>query len=208
MKKYTLYFFLFFISFASVAGLPTWQGDTWANTRKNGKGTITLAYTESPTFVYKDKNGRLVGVCVDIMENFKKYVEKNYGVQLILKYQAYPHDDFDAFFKRIKNANHGVFGLINATITPERQKEIKFSPPFLNNISIIMTGKSANTLSSLKNIQKEFGECTAYTNVGTSNERRLLKIKKLYFPNMKIVYVPYNEDVIKKFCQIQKHLLV
>jgi putative glutamine transport system substrate-binding protein len=61
-----------------------------------------------------------------------------------------------------------------------------------------MTGTHTNTLSSLSNIQKEFGKYTAYANVGTSNERRLLKIKKMYFPKMKIVYVPYNEDIINK----------
>lgn len=209
MKKYIICLIIFALSFifeeSSAKRLyQQWHGTSWAFTKKQGKGTLVFAYTESPTFSYKDKTGKLTGVCVDIMQGFVKYVEQKHKVKLTIKYESYPHDDFFAFYNLLKSAQGGVFGLTNATITPERQKEVQFSPPFLNNISIIMTNQSVKSLSAVKNIGKDFVGMTAYTNRGTANERRLLQIKKAYFPQMKIIYLPYNEDVLAQIAKDPK----
>jgi ABC-type amino acid transport substrate-binding protein len=204
MKKYLLLVILFCVASATSFATGSWHGDTWAAARKKGQGNVVFAYTNSPTFSYKDKKGKLTGVCIEIMEGFVKFVEKKYKIKLNAQYKNYPDDDFSSFYGMVRHSTGGVFGLTNATITPERRKEVRFSQPFLNNISIIMTQQGASKLTDIKNIGKDFKNLTAYTNKGTSNERRLLLLKKQYFPAMKIEYFPYNEDVLKKIMSDKK----
>ena len=49
------FFALLFVS--SVASAQTFSGDSWSNVKSSKSGSISFAYVETPSFVYKDKNG-------------------------------------------------------------------------------------------------------------------------------------------------------
>ena len=175
----------------------TFTGDTWANVKSAKSGTISLAYVETPSFVYKDKAGNLTGICVDIMNDFVSWVNKNKGVTLNSKF-AGDGTSFRGMYDKTKASSGGVFGLGNITITEERKREVKFSPPFITNFAILITQPAVPTLAKLEDISKTFAGLTAYTAKGTTNEKRILDLKQKYFPAMKISTTTSSQETLEK----------
>ncbi len=171
-------------------------GDSWVQVKGAGQGTVSLAYVETPSFVYK-QNGKLTGICVDIMEDFVAWVNKNKGVNLSSKFVG-DGSNFRGMYDKVKASSGGVFGLGNVTITDARKKEIKFSPPFITNFAILITQNSVPTLTKIEDIGKTFSGLTAYTAKGTLNEKRILDLKNEYFPTMKITYQTTSQQTLEK----------
>ncbi|WP_246205903.1 substrate-binding periplasmic protein [Fulvivirga aurantia] len=173
-----------------------YSGDSWASAKSKGSGTISMAYVETPGFVYKE-NGKLTGICVDIMNDFVEYVNKSKGVNLSAKFVG-DGSSFRGMYNNVKGSNGGVFGLGNVTITEARKSEIKFSPAFITNFAILITPPSVPTLKNMSNISNTFAGLTAYTAKGTLNERRLLDLKSNYYPAMKVSYVSSSPETLEK----------
>jgi ABC-type amino acid transport substrate-binding protein len=174
-----------------------YTGDTWAQVKASGKGTISFAYVETPSFVYKEADGRYTGICVDILNDFVKWVNANKGVKLESKFVG-DGSSFKGMYEKTKASVGGVFGLGNITITEERKKEVRFSPPFITNFAILVTQNNVATLSKLEDLPTTFGKLTAYTAKGTINEKRALDLKKKYFPGMKMSLVNTSQETLEK----------
>jgi hypothetical protein len=174
-----------------------YSGDTWANVKANKAGTISLCYVETPSFVYKDKTGNLTGICVDIINDFINWVNKNKGVILTSRFVG-DGSSFRGMYDKAKTSSGGVFGIGNVTITDERRREVKFSPPIITNFAILITQPSVPTLTSLEDIGKVFANMTAYTAKGTLNEKRIMDIKQKYFPSMKVVTTTTSQETLEK----------
>jgi len=196
MKRFiTLALFSVFISLSAIA--QNYSGDSWSSSKSQGKGSITLAYVETPGFVYKDQSGKVTGICIDIMNDFVKYVNDTKKVNLDVKLVG-DGTNFKGMYDKVKNSSDGVFGLGNITITEERKKEIKFSPPFINNFAILITQPAVPTLNKLEDLPKTFGNLTALTAKGTLNEKRINDLKKKYFPEMKITLLSTSQETFDK----------
>jgi hypothetical protein len=174
-----------------------YSGDTWAQVASKKSGSISVAYVETPSFVYKDKSGNLTGICVDIMQDFVKWVNANKGVNLTSKYVG-DGSSFRGMYDKTKNATGGVFGMGNVTITEERKREIKFTPPIITNFAILITQPSVPTLAKLEDIGKTFANLTAYTAKGTLNEKRILDLKSKHFPSMKVTTTTTSQETLEK----------
>jgi putative glutamine transport system substrate-binding protein len=172
-------------------------GDSWGQVKAAGQGTISLAYVETPSFAYKDGSGKLTGICVDIMSDFVAWVNANKGVKLQSKFVG-DGSNFQGMYAKVKTSTGGVFGLGNITITEERKREVKFSPPFITNFAILITQNNIPTLTKLDDMPTAFAKLTAYTAKGTLNEKRILELKQKYFPEMKIVTLDTSPEVYQK----------
>lgn len=156
-----------------------------------------MAYVETPSFVYKDASGKLTGICVDILNDFVKWVNENKSVKLESKFVG-DGSSFRTMYDKTKGSIGGVFGLGNITITEERKKEIKFSPSFITNFAILVTQNSVPTLAKFEDMPTTFGKLTAYTAKGTLNEKRIQELKQKYFPAMKITYTATSQETLEK----------
>jgi hypothetical protein len=174
----------------------SYSGDSWASVKSAKGGTISLAYVETPSFVYKDKAGNLTGICVDIMDHFVDWVNASKGVKLNAKYVG-DGSSFRGMYDKTKAGNGGVFGMGNVTITDERKREVKFSPPIITNNAILVTQPTVPTLAKLEDIPKTFADFTAYTAKGTLNEKRIMDLKKIY-PSMKITTTTTSQETLEK----------
>ena len=174
-----------------------YTGDSWRQVKAGGQGAITLAYVETPSFVYKDNSGKLTGICVDIMNDFVKYVNETKNVKLGSKFTG-DGTNFKGMYDKVKSSMGGVFGLGNITITEERKKEVKFSPPFITNFAILITQNSVGTLARFEDMPTTFSKLTAYTAKGTLNDRRISELKQKYFPAMKITYTATSQETYEK----------
>lgn len=175
----------------------TYTGDTWKQANKAGKGTISLAYVQTPSFVYVDNSGKLSGICVDIMHDFTAWVKEKKKVDLQAKFVG-GGSSFSGMYDKVKGSKGGVFGLGNITITDERKKEVKFSAPFITNFAILVTQNKVPTLNKFEDMPKHFGKLTAYTAKGTLNEKRMLALRDKYFPEMKITYTTTSQETLEK----------
>lgn len=174
-----------------------YSGDTWAQAQAKGSGEMTLAYVESPGMVYKDKAGKLTGICVDIMSDFVKYVNQTKKVKLTTKFVG-DGESFKVMYDNVKNSQGGVVGLGNVTITDDRKKELKFGPPFFTNLTFLLTQNTVPTLEKLEDIKTAFAGFTSYTAKATLSEKKTLELKQKYFPDMKIVTTASSQETYEK----------
>ncbi|GHN02799.1 hypothetical protein WSM22_42880 [Cytophagales bacterium WSM2-2] len=173
-----------------------YSGDTWAQAKAKGSGTISLAYVETFGFVHKE-NGKLDGLCVDIINDFIKYVDEKKNVKLTSQFVG-DGASFKEMYDKVKASKGGVFGLGNVTITDERKKEVKFSPPYITNLTFLITQSTVPTLEKMEDLPTTFGKLTAYTAKGTLNEKRTNELKQKYFPNVKIILTSNSQETLEK----------
>lgn len=193
MKKY---FLVLLLLAAGQAFSQNYTGDTWAQAKSKGEGKISLAYVETFGFVYKD-NGKLTGVCVDIMNDFIKYVNEKKKVKLTSEFVG-DGESFKGMYDKVKASIGGVFGLGNITITEERKREVKFSPPYITNLAFLITQNDVATLVKMEDLPSTFGKLTAYTAKGTLNEKRINELKQKYYPGMKITLTATSQETLEK----------
>lgn len=174
------------------------KGDSWQSVKAKGSGEVTVTYTYSGNFI-NENNGKLDGLCIQIWNDFVNYVESTHHVKLNVNvHQAQNNNDFAGFYNRVKNGSQGVFGLADVTITESRKKEVKFSPSFFSNVSILLTNKSVPNLSSFDNIATGFAGMTMVVQSGTTHEKRAYELKASSFPNLKIETVKSFEACYRK----------
>ncbi|MBL0739928.1 substrate-binding periplasmic protein [Chryseolinea lacunae] len=188
---------------ASASMAQSYTGDTWKQTKKSGKGTLTLAYVQTPSFIYVDNSGQLTGICIDIMKDFRTWVKDNKKVDIEFKFVG-DGSNFRGMYDKVKISKGGVVGLGNVTITEERKKEVKFSPPFITNFAILVTQNKVSNLNKLEDMPKTFSGLTAYTAKGTLNEKRTLELKEKYFPDLKITYTTTSQETLEKMLSDNK----
>jgi ABC-type amino acid transport substrate-binding protein len=161
-----------------------YQGDSWANVKAAGSGTLTVVYSEQFGLIHKDKEGKMKGVCVDILNDFTKYLKEQYGKNVTIRYAAEIHA-FSEFLSTAQNTN-SILGVTNTTITEERKKILKFSPAFMSNRQVMLTNNKAPSLSSLKDLPIKFPDFTAQVIAGSTHVQYVEKIKSDYMPTLKI----------------------
>lgn len=194
MKQIALFVLILLTTISTFA--QNYTGDSWSQAKAKGTGTLSVAYVETFGFVYKEGD-QLTGICVDILKDFTKYVKDTKGVSLELKFVG-DGSSFKGMYEKVKASSGGVLGLGNITITDQRKKEVKFSPPFITNLAFLITQNNVPNLTKLEDVATTFGKLTAYTAQGTVNEKRILELKQKYFPAMKIVTTSTSQEVFDK----------
>lgn len=186
-----------FISFSQ-----KYKGDSWAKTKSIGSGTLTVVYIEQYGLVYKDKDGKVKGVCVDILSDFAKYIKDIYGKNLTVNY-AGEEPVFAEFLSTVQNTSN-ILGVTNTTITEERKKTFKFSPPFMLNRLVVLTNNSAPSVATLKELPSKLTGFSAQVIEGSTHVDYIQKIKSEYMPSLQISYETTGPAIIKNLTANQK----
>jgi hypothetical protein len=84
------------ITFTIPAIGQKYQGDSWAKIKAAGSGTLAVVYYEQPGLVSKGPDGKIKGVCVDILTDFQKYIETQYGKKIEIRFVG-EETEFPAF---------------------------------------------------------------------------------------------------------------
>jgi len=200
------FLFSLLIAFGVSSSLAqSYSGDTWKQAKKNGKAKLSLAYVQTPSFVYVDNSGQLTGICIDIMNDFKAWVKTSKNVIIESKFVG-DGSNFRTMYDKVKIAKGGVVGMGNITVTDERKKEVKFTPSFITNFAILVTQNKVNTLSKFEDMPKTFAGLTAYTAKGTVNEQRVVDLKTKYFPDLNVSYTTTSQESLEKMLADPKGL--
>lgn len=171
------------------------SGSTYQESKQSKKANFVYVYDGIPGFA-ELKDNEPSGLVVDLMRDFEVYLKNKEGIEVSSQFVL--KNDFSNFLKDIKGARGAVFGLSNISISEERKKSYSFSPPYLDNVSLLLSNGKVKTLSELGNIAEEFAGMVAYSLPSSSYLRRLNEIKSKYYPNLKIVTVSTEAEVLEK----------
>jgi hypothetical protein len=179
------------------------ESGSWAETLLNGSGQLTAFYVPAEGFAWHNGD-RLSGVTVDILRAFTVWAEAQYHVQVGLDFRAV--DDFRTFIQTVVEADDGTIGFANVTITEERKKIMQFSPPYLNNIAVLISHDNRAGLDRFENFRQVFSGHTALVFEGTLHETRLRNLLDEWYPEMPVEYAHSNAEIIEKVASGDNYL--
>ncbi|WKK73805.2 transporter substrate-binding domain-containing protein [Marivirga salinae] len=178
------------------------SGSSWADVKSSGKGELTSVYYQTPGLVFEE-NGKMQGVCIDIMNEFKSYVNDQYNVTLNFNFvKKVPV--FTDFINTVKNGKN-IMGVCNTSITTERNKYLDFSPAYMNNPSVLLSNQDAETLRDFSNLAENFEGYKAIIIKGSTHEKYLKKIADQYYPSLTIEYAESGTEVNSKLRSSTKY---
>jgi hypothetical protein len=169
---------------------------SWAAARRGGEAAIRVLYVPADGFAYRGGDGELTGVTIEIMRAFAGWVGERHGVRVEAEFVEEP--DWRTFYGRVRDATGGVFGVGNVTITAERRRELRFSPPYLTNIAVLITHESVPELLRLEDAGSVFAGLRPLAFEGTLHERRLRELRDAYLPDAEIGMAHSNAEILER----------
>lgn len=190
MKILLTYLLLTLSSITSIAQ----QGDSWAKVKASGEGVLTIVYYEQPGLIQK-VDGKMKGVCVDILDDFTKFIKEKYNKNVKLNYD---HEETEfANFLKVCQTTPNILGVTNTSITEARKRVLKFTPPFMSTQLVLLTNKNTPDIKSLAELPKVYAGYTAEVITGSTHVKHIEKIKQDYYPALKVEFTASSESVIK-----------
>jgi hypothetical protein len=167
---------------------------TFARARDAGVAELVFFYVPSSGFAYRDGEGRLTGVTVELLRDFAAYVAEEYGIDLRVEWRE--EERWADFYGYVRDSRGGAFGIGNVTITEPRRDELDFSPPYLNNVAVLVTHQEVPELGAMEEIGEAFRGLVALPYPGTLHEMRLLAIRDRWLPGVEMRPVASNDELV------------
>jgi putative glutamine transport system substrate-binding protein len=170
------------------------------NERMKNSKTIPMEiyYFEQEPFAYTQSNS-LMGVEIEILAEFAKWAQLRKGVKLDVKYT--PFKKFEEFYKAVVSGNSFVIGAGTVAINEERKNDILFSPPYLNNVSILISNGSAETIYNKEEVAGKWKNMKGITTKESVHNRYMEELKKKHLPGMNIEMVKSPLEVTERVGQ-------
>jgi|GEM_PF-258581 len=184
---------------ASPSEVAVDQGDALSTVRAQGSGKVVVVYTPSDPWSYQTPEGVLTGVNIEILRDFFAWVEIREGVVLDVVWA--PDEDWARFYRRVRNGSDGVFGVGNVTITQQRRGELDFSPPYLNNVAVLITHSSVPELESMEASTEAFEGFTAFPYRGTLHEERINRLRERRIPGLRVIPLESNDEILETIAE-------
>ena len=140
MKKLTILLLITFI----LTGCKTSQSDLNSLETIQEKGKMIVGFTHYPPLGFQNETGETVGLDIEIA----KEVAKRLGVSVEFQYIDWDNKTFELNNKNIDMIWNGF------TVTDEREKEVNFSKPYMDNQIVIISRADTpiNTINELKGV--------------------------------------------------------
>jgi signal transduction histidine kinase len=168
---------------------------SWTTVQKAKKGVIVAYWHESRPFIFKS-GGKMQGIEYELLENFKKFLFEEYGISLeIVWKEAASFSDTYATIR--ENQQSGIFGVSAFSITPERQKSVQFTAPYMSDICVLITSKNVPIVQSEDEFREVFSGLTAVTIKQTTYEQDLLKLREDGNLSFKLHYIPSQQNILR-----------
>ncbi len=195
--------FFLFTSFTLFA--QKYSGSSWKEINSAGNGKLTCIYNETPGLVYNE-GGKMKGVCVDILNDFKKFVQNKYGKTIEINF-AGQESVFTDFLNEVKTTPN-IIGVTNTTITTGRKKIFSFSPAYMTNPMVLLTNRKTPAISDLKEIAQKFNGYTAVVIEGSTHVNHIKKLKANHLPTLKIEYAPNGAAILDRIVKDDKSFTI
>jgi ABC-type amino acid transport substrate-binding protein len=177
-----------------LAGAAADRGDTLHSARTEGQATLTVLYVPAAGWAYTGTAGQLTGVTVEIMRWFAEYVTEVHDIEVEIEFVE--ETDWSVFYGRVRDAEGGVFGIGNVTITEQRREELAFSQPYLNNVAVLITHEGLPEVPAVPAVSKHLDDLRAMAFAGTLHETRLEALRDQHWPKLDIDRAGSNDEII------------
>lgn len=187
-------FFLLIVIFRLSWGANTQaQTSYWKDVKLSGKGKIVVYHNLVEDFFEGNSNATYKGIEYDLITKFVEFTQSKYGVKIELEFRHF--ESFANLYDSILVAPSGVFAVSSMSITPQRLRVLKFSPPYMRDTEVIIGSKKLPALRDTAKFVKEFSQMTAVVVRNTTYEKNLKKLKEKILPNLKIEYVQHTKEL-------------
>ena len=173
----------------------TYSCDTFKKAIAHKEADIAVFYRHGEPMAYEDTDKKMKGIEAEILKHFIHFIESKYKIKFEVEWVRF--DSFSKFYKSVKGSNGGVFGIGSVSIKESRKKDLKFSPAYIDNFPVMLSHKSFNKLTDIKNIATDFKGKKAIIVEGTTHEQRIREIRKKYFPSLVIERKDSYAEVIE-----------
>ncbi|MCG6118031.1 MAG: transporter substrate-binding domain-containing protein [Aquimonas sp.] len=170
------------------------RGDTRAAHRESGSARLQVLWVASEGWAGSDAEGHPQGLAVELMQRFAGWLEEAHGISVSLDFVE--ERSWRRFYGRIREAEGGVFGLGNVTITETRRQELAFSPPYVDNIAVLASHAGLAQLQDPADLATHFEGRRALGFAGTLHESRLAALAKAYWPDMPLDAAGSNDEIL------------
>jgi signal transduction histidine kinase len=195
MKRIFLALFLLITSTHTGLSQSVVGTRSWAEALKAGKATIYIYWYESRPFIYQDETGAMSGIEEEILSGFKDYIREKYNVDLTFKWKE--TQNFENTYLTICNEElPGAFGLSAFSITQQRKERVKFTLPYMPDMSVVISSKNIPIVQNAEEFDRIFLGLEAITIKGTTYEEDLKKLKAERDIDFKMRYVPSNQNLL------------
>ena len=164
---------LFFSSLS--AQIKNIKTDSWERTQANKKGTIAVLWYAIEPFIYFN-DGKITGIEYELMQGFIPFLQKTYGVDLTINWVD--AGAFEPIYPAIKTSGEkGLFAMSYYSITAERKAEVKFSPPYMPDLNILVTSNNLPVFNDESAFIKKMNGYAGYTMARTTMEEDMNKLR-------------------------------
>lgn len=173
----------------------------WKETLQKRQGKVSVLWYDIEPFIYRNSN-EIIGVEYELMEEFRSFVKKKYQVDLEISWVD--AGSFENIYPYISSsAEKGLFGLSFYSITDERKKEVKFSPPYMPDLNVLVTNQGMPVFETDQAFIRNLSGMKSFTMKQTTMEEDLLKIKKDFYPSLPIFNEVDDYEVLKQIALYQ-----
>ena len=152
--------------------LKTWTGD-WDGMVTRNQVRVLVPY--SKTFYFLD-GGRQRGLTYDLLKVFEKQINKDLKRKIVRVRVVFIPVDRDELIPGLLNGV-GDIAAAALTITPEREKRVEFSTPFLTGVrEIVVTGPDVAPLSRLDDLSGK----TIHVRKSSSYYESLVRVNRTF----------------------------
>ena len=177
----------FTLSIVSILFGAALSAQSFEEATANKKSEMNVYYFENEPYAYKNDKGVLEGIEVDIMKSFVNWLREEKGIELTLKFMVF--NEFNTFYSEMRAAQGNTIGLGSVTITDARAKELKFSAPYLKNVSVLITDGSVPTARNEEDLKNDVLSLAPMTIKGSIHQTHLDELYKNDSTYHEYVYV-------------------
>jgi hypothetical protein len=180
------------------------SGDRLGDALSRGSAQVRVLYVPADGWSYRTESGSLTGVTVELLRDFFEWAEATQGIQIEVVWDA--EDDWARFYRRVRNASGGVFGIGNVTITDVRRTELDFSAPYLSNVAVLVTHAQVPELTSMADAVLAFASFTAHPYRGTLHEERINRLRERRIPGLRVIPLDSNDEILSRITEDTRSL--
>lgn len=191
-----------FISIGLQAQIIVPKTDSWQTVKEKKQGSISALWYDIEPFIYRDGKGGIIGVEYELMEGLKGYLKNKYRITLQINWVD--AGSFEGIYPYIKQSQEkGLFGLSFYSITEERKQDVKFSPPYMPDLNIVVTNNNLPVYTTDSDFVKDLSKMKGFTMKKTTMEEDLQKLKTQYYPHLEISNQVDDYEVLKQIATYQ-----
>ncbi len=179
------------------------RGNGWEAVRfMKSEGILIVYYYENKPFIYTNEDGELQGIEYDLLQQFRNYLKVKHHVNIKLVWKK--AESTEAFHQAIGRGDRGSIGIGAVNINEDKQHQFKYSPPYMSDISVIITNENIKNCDNIDTFREVFGKMKAVSIVNSSYEYYYEKLKKIILPTLEIQHVRNNDQIIQAIAQSDK----